>query len=91
MEIIFYILAKVVQIFLSVISLAMLLRVLLQFFVDITTNKLYALCVAVSEPFILPFRLLFAKLNILQDSPLDVPFLVTYIALSLVAGFLPLI
>ena len=91
MEIIFYILAKVVQIFLSVISLSMLLRVLLQFFVDITTNKVYALCVAVSEPFILPFRLLFAKLNILQDSPLDVPFLVAYIALSLVAGFLPLI
>ena len=91
MEIVLYIFAKVVQIFLLVISFAMLLRVLLQFFVDITTNKVYALCTALTEPFIIPFRLLFAKLNIAQNTPLDVPFLVAYVTLSLISGFLPLI
>lgn len=91
MEIFLYIFAKVVQIFLSVISFAMLLRVILQFFVDVHSNKVYAVCVAISEPIILPFRLLFAKLNIMQDSPLDVPFLVAYLALTIISGFLPFI
>lgn len=91
MEIVLYILAKVVQIFLSLVSFAMLLRVLLQFFVDVTSNKFYALCVMLTEPVILPFRLLFAKLHFAEDSPLDIPFMVAYIALSAVTMFLPII
>lgn len=85
-----YILAKVVQILLGVIELAMFLQVILQFFVD-RDNKLYTLCVCVSEPFVLPFRLLFAKLNLWQDVPLDMPFLFAYITISLVSVLLPLI
>lgn len=91
MEIVLYILAKIVQIFLSVISFAMLLRVLLQFFVDIQKNKLYAISVALTEPIVVPFRVLFAKLNIAQNTPLDLPFMVAYLAVWLVSAFLPLI
>lgn len=91
MEIVFYILAKIVQIFLSVISFAMLMRVLLQFFVDIQKNKLYAISVALTEPIVVPFRVLFAKLNIAQNTPLDLPFMVAYLAVWLVSAFLPLI
>ena len=91
METIFYILAKIVQIFLSVISFAMLLRVLLQFFVDIQKSKLYAISVALTEPIVVPFRVLFAKLNIAQNTPLDLPFMVAYLAVWLVGAFLPLI
>ena len=91
METLFYILAKIVQIFLSVISFAMLMRVLLQFFVDIQKNKLYAISVALTEPIVVPFRVLFAKLNIAQNTPLDLPFMVAYLAVWLVSAFLPLI
>lgn len=91
METVFYILAKIVQIFLSVISFAMLMRVLLQFFVDIQKNKLYAISVALTEPIVVPFRILFAKLNIAQNTPLDLPFMVAYLAVWLVSAFLPLI
>lgn len=91
METVFYILAKIVQIFLSVISFAMLMRVLLQFFVDIQKNKLYAISVALTEPIVVPFRVLFAKLNIAQNTPLDLPFMVAYLAVWLVSAFLPLI
>jgi len=85
-----YILARVVQILLGAIELAMFLQVILQFFVD-RDNKLYMLCVFVSEPFVLPFRALFAKLNLWQDVPLDMPFLFAYITISLVSVLLPLI
>lgn len=91
MEIILYIFAKVVQIFLSVVSFAMLARVLLQFFVDITTSRLYAFATMITEPFILPFRLLFAKLGIGQNTPLDIPFFVAYLSISFVSMLLPLI
>ena len=91
MEIFIYILAKTVQIFLSIISFAMLLRVLLQFFVDVNKSRFYALCVTLTEPVIVPFRLLFAKLNIAQRTPIDVPFIVAYFALSIITSLLPLI
>ena len=91
MEIVLYILAKSIQILLSLISIAMLMRVLLQFFVDISSNKFYALCVMLTEPVILPFRLLFAKLNFAQNTPLDIPFMVAYLALSAITLFLPII
>ena len=91
MEIILYIFAKAVQILLSVISFAMLLRVLLQFFVDIQKNKFYAITVALTEPVVVPFRILFAKLNIAQNTPLDLPFMVAYLAVWLLSALLPLI
>ena len=91
METVLYIIAKVVAILLSVIDFAMLMRVLLQFFVDVTTNKLYAFCVMLTEPVIFPFRLLFAKLHIGEGLPIDIPFFAGYLALTFLTVFLPVI
>ena len=91
METVLYIIAKTVAILLSVIDFAMLLRVLLQFFVDVTTNKIYALCVMLTEPIIFPFRLLFAKFHIGEGLPIDLPFFVGYIAMTFITLFLPVI
>ncbi len=91
MEAFFYVLAKVVEIYLSVISLAMLLRVILQFFVDVEENRLFTLCVVVSETFVFPFRGIMQKLNIAEDTPIDLPFMVAYISLVAVTTFLPII
>lgn len=91
METIVYIFAKAVEIMLSLISLGMLLRVLLQFFVNVEENNFYAFCVMVTEPFIFPFRLILSKLNIGQDSPFDFAFLFAYFALTALSMFLPVI
>ena len=91
MEIIVYIFAKAVEIFLSVMLFMMLVRVVLQFFPNAQSSKLNAVCIAMTEPIILPIRLLFAKLNIAQNLPIDVPFMVGYLVLWLITGLLPAI
>ena len=90
METVFYIIASAVRILLDVISVAMLLRVILQFFVD-PENKFYALCYYISEIVIYPFRLLFAHFKIAENSPLDIPFFIGWIFLSALNIFLPVI
>ena len=91
METIFYILAKTVQLYLSVASYAMLARVVIQFFVSVEESKLYVLLCYISEPVILPFRIVMAKLNIGQNSPVDWSFFVTSILVVLLMNLLPII
>lgn len=69
----------------------MLLRMILSFFVNTEENVLYALCCYISEPFILPFRIICSKLGIGQNSPIDMPFMLAYIGLMLITMFLPVI
>ena len=90
MEIVFYVIAKAVSILLSIVSLAMFMRVILQFFAD-EDNKLVVFCYAITEPFIVPVRELFVKLNVGQNSPLDIPFFVTYLIISVLQMLLPII
>ena len=91
MENVFFIIAKVVQIYLSVASYSMLGRVILQFFVNIEESRLYVLLCCLSEPVIMPFRFVMAKLNIGQNIPLDMPFMAACLGLSLLQLFLPII
>ena len=90
MEALLYVVAKVVAIALSVLSVAMFLRVILQFFVS-EDNKLVIFCYAITEPFIIPVRVIMERLNIGQDSPLDIPFFVSYLILSVLQMLLPII
>lgn len=76
-----------VLIFLSVVQFAMLLRAILSWFVmegGTFTNFLYA----ITEPFIVPVRTLFEKMNWLQNSPIDFSFMVTYLLISFLTIFL---
>ncbi|MBR2930868.1 MAG: hypothetical protein IKC32_06530 [Clostridia bacterium] len=92
METVFYILAKSVEILLSLITFSMFMRVLLQFFVDVTESRLYAIALMISEPVVIPFRLLLAKLNVAQDTPIDIPFMLAYCFVGiLLPMFLPII
>ena len=87
---ILYLIAKVIDILLGVIYFAMFLRVILSLFTS-PENKLNLLCVLITEPFIAPFRLLLMKLNIGQDLPIDMSFMVAYLALFLIRLLLPII
>ena len=91
METILYILAKTVAIYLTVAGYAMLGRVIVQFFVVPEESRLFALLLFITEPVILPFRVILGKLNIGQGVPFDIPFMAAYLALTLVQIFLPVI
>ena len=86
-----YIFAKTVQIIISTVSIAMMIRAILPFFLDIEQSRVYALCCIISEPFIIPVRYVMVKLNIGQDSPIDWAFFATYLILWLLESLLPAI
>ena len=75
---------------LGIIEICMLLRAILSFFVD-QESVLLTFCIAVTEPVILPFRMLLSRFESLDRLPLDIPFLVTYIAIAILGGVLPVI
>lgn len=91
MEIILYIFAKCISILLDFAMLCMMIRAVLPIFVDVEENRLYTFALIVTEPFIIPVRLIFYKLNIGQDSPIDWSFFATYIILSVGTMLLPII
>lgn len=91
METILYIFAKCIEILLDFTMLCMMIRALLPIFVDVEGNRLYTFTLVVSEPFIIPIRFLFYKLNIGQESPIDWSFFATYLILSLTTMLLPII
>ncbi len=90
METVFYVFAKAVEIYLGLVSIAMFLRIILQFFAS-EDNVLLKLSIVVSEPFIIPVRFIMAKLGIGQNSPLDIPFFITYLILAILQTILPII
>ena len=91
MEAIFYIFAKVVAIYLNIATYSMLGRMLLQFFTEPGESQLYALLFFISEPVIMPFRLIMAKFNIGQELPIDLPFMAASIGVVFIQMFLPVI
>ena len=71
--------------------MAMLVRMILPFFLEPEESRIYAFTFCVSEPFIAPVRLILVKLNIGQDSPIDWSFFATYLILMIVQTLLPVI
>ena len=90
-ETVLIIFAKTVSVMLDAVYLAMLVRMILPFFVNPEDNRIYALAVLITEPVILPVRFLMVKLNIGQNSPIDWSFFVTAILLSVLGSILPAI
>ena len=90
-ETVLLIFAKTVSVMLDAVYLAMLVRMILPFFVNPEENKIYALSILITEPVIIPVRFLMVKLNIGQSSPVDWSFFVTAILLSVLKSMLPVI
>lgn len=96
MEAVFYIFAKVISLMLSAVSLAMFARVIMQLIAMLTSfqpenNKFFIFCLAVTEIFVTPFRYLCEKFNLFTNTPIDAPFFIAYIFISLLQGLLPII
>ena len=61
----------------------MLIRALLSWFPAV--SGIYDFLHLVTEPIIMPVRILFDKMGIDSSLPIDLPFLVTYILLSVIS------
>ncbi len=80
----YYVLIQFVTIFLDVISVAMLVRAVLSWFqMGDGQSPIGNFLFVVTEPFILPIRALFDRFGWFQNIPLDVPFFVTMLLLSM--------
>ncbi len=89
MSTVFTIVADVVVLLLSAVQLAMLVRAILSWF-PIDSNKFVDFLYGITEPFIVPIRLLFQKMNWFQDLPIDVAFMASYLLLSVLSLVLSL-
>ncbi|MBO7304168.1 MAG: YggT family protein [Clostridia bacterium] len=83
--------ARLIRILIEAVSLAMMVRMIIPFFKNPEESRLYLFTSLLTEPFIAPVRFLMVKFNLLQDSPIDWSFTITYILLAMVSGMLPIL
>lgn len=86
--VVLYILAEVVRLALELFLLAMFVRAILSWFVREET-PLMAFLMTITEPVILPFRILTGKISALRTLPIDIAYLLAYIAVSILVSILP--
>lgn len=82
-----YILAWTVSLFIGFIQLMMFIRVLLNI-LPMDEGPFHYFSFAVTEPFVIPVRIVFDKFGWQGSLPIDIPFFVTYLLLSLISIFL---
>ncbi len=86
-----YVVQSVILLFIELLSTAMLVRAILSWFPLGDDNKLAAFFYFLTEPIIMPTRKLFERFGWGRMSPIDIPFLVTVIELSLLFTILSMI
>lgn len=89
METLFYFLASFIAAILDIVSLAMIARMIFSFFDAMGESKFSIFLTCVTEPFIVPVRFLLVKFNLLQNSPIDWSFTISYLIIVLFRTFLP--
>ena len=91
MEIIFFIIAKVIRLSLNFVMICMIVRMFFPLFKNPEESNFYTFLSVITEPFIIPVRYFMQKYNILQGTPIDWSFTISYILLSIVSVLLPII
>lgn len=82
-----YVLIYLAQLLLLGLRIAMLLRAILSWLPVAEDGFLVSLLYSVTEPIIMPLRALFFKMGWFQDFPLDMPFMIAFLLLSLLGMF----
>ena len=67
----------------------MLMRVIFSLIDNTGESKISMFLACVTEPFIIPVRFLLVKFNLLQNSPIDWSFTISYFLLVLIRMMLP--
>ena len=90
MELFGFIFKNTILALLSCVSLCFLLRAVLSLFGASEDNRVLLFAAYVTEPVIWPFRALFDRLGLFEESPIDVPFLCGVFVLMLTQAVLSL-
>lgn len=87
------ILARTVALCLHTLELMMLVRAVLSWFPPASgrPGPIRAFIITVTELVIAPVRAFLSRFDFVQRSPIDISFLVTYLLISTVSTFLPLL
>lgn len=90
MDNLIYIIKSTVLLFITALDFAFLMRAILSWFLTEEDNGFLFFLVAVTEPLITPVRALCDLFGWFEDIPLDIPFIITYMLLSVVGVLLTL-
>ena len=91
METLLHFVASLIAAVLDIVSLTMVIRMLVSLFNRGEDGPISIFLACVTEPFIAPVRFLLAKFNLMQNSPIDWSFTVSYLIIMLLRLFLPAI
>ncbi len=88
MNILMYIVSGTVEIFLCLLSFAIVLRILLPL-IGTEGGLLYSASVALSEPVVAPIRGLLSKSEFFESFPMDLSYVITIGGILLIYTFFP--
>lgn len=89
MNLLIYLLVSAVRFFLVIEQLLFLVRAILSWIFMDQEGKVMNFLYRVTEPLILPARVLLGRIDGMNEIPIDIPFFVTVILLSVVQLLLP--
>lgn len=76
---------QIVVVLIELISLLLLVRAIFSWFPDMRNNRFFEIVYAITEPVLMPYRMLFERLNIGRNFPLDLSFLATILTLQFIS------
>ena len=91
METVAIILSRTVLLALGAVQIAMFARMILSFFGLDEDGWLGAFLMLLTEPVILPVRVILSRFRALEGLPIDLSFLVTYLLITFLTYSLPII
>lgn len=71
---------------LDIVSISMLIRAIMSLFTD--GNAVYNFVYSITEPLIMPLRKILNGLDFVSGIPIDIPFLITYMLISVLRNIL---
>ena len=83
MEIFFLVFRSTVSAFLTALELAMTIRAVMSWFVMEEDSKFLTFLIGLTEPVVFPVRALCDRFGWFRDIPLDIPYFIAFMLLSL--------
>lgn len=88
MEFFLYFIRTAAQFLLVVIEIAMFVRAVISFIASLQGGVLDQFSYAISEPFVIPMRILLDRFESVRNLPVDVPFFITFLLISVIQTLL---
>ena len=88
MELFIHLTVNFVDLLLGVVFLAMFVRAILSLFMVSEDNKIFMLAFTVTEPFIIPVRMLCERFGWFQGLPIDMSFMITSMLIIIIRTLL---